>query len=211
MYNLQYFKEESKETVLEFMQQHPFVFLTGCGEKNLPIATQVPVFVDERDGKLFITGHIMRNTDHHKGFLKNSNVLVVFSGPHCYVSASWYSNPHQASTWNYMSVHAKGDIQFLDDQALIDVLKRLSLKYENNNSTSPTVFENLPDKYKFSMLNAIVAFEIEVSAIDNVFKLSQNRDEKSYQSIIENLKHQEGDKKLIAEEMEKRQQQLFGV
>jgi len=98
MYNLPYFKEQDHEEVLQFMKEYPFVFLTGVNAENKPAATQVPVFIDEKDGKLFLTGHIMKNTDHHKAFLHNNNVLAVFTGPHTYVSATWYDNPHQAST-----------------------------------------------------------------------------------------------------------------
>lgn len=209
MYNLPYFKDDNKEVVLAFMQQHPFVFLAGVNAENRPVATQVPVFIDERDGRLFLTGHIMRQTDHHKAFENNSDVLAVFAGPHVYVSASWYDDPHQASTWNYMSVHAKGIIRFGGMDELVAVLKRLTLHYENNNKSSPTVFDNLPSEYRERLMKAIIAFEIEVTAIDNVFKLSQNRNEKSYNNIIEKLKQQGGDGKLIAEEMGKRQSQLF--
>ena len=69
MYNLPYFKEDDAEVVLQFMRDHPFVFLSGVSEENKPVATQVPVFIDEKDGKLYLTGHIMRNTDHHKAFV----------------------------------------------------------------------------------------------------------------------------------------------
>lgn len=210
MYDLPYFKESDKESVLEFMQQHPFIFLTGVDKNNKPVATQIPVFLDEKDGKLFLTGHIMKNTDHHNAFLHNPNVLAVFTGPHTYVSATWYDDPHQASTWNYMSVHAKGTIRFGDADDLVAILKRLTLFYENNNAASTTVFDNLPSEYTGRLMKAIVAFEIEITSIDNVFKLSQNRNEKSYQNIIEKLKTQGSDGDFIAEEMKKRQQQLFG-
>ena len=219
MYNLPYFKEQDKETVMQFMLQHPFILLTGCDAENKPVATQVPVFVDERDarpddpvgrGKLFLTGHIMRNTDHHKAFEQNHNVLAVFTGPHTYVSATWYDNPHQASTWNYMSVHVKGTIRFGDGDDLIAILKRLTLHYENKNAASTTVFDNLSSAYREPLMKAIVSFEIEVSSFDNVFKLSQNRNKKSYQNIIEKLEQQDGDGKQIAEEMKKRSSQLFG-
>ena len=85
MYNLPYFKESDKEVVLQFMREHPFAFLSGVDAEGKPVATQVPVFIDERDGKLFLTGHIMRNTDHHKAFEQNSNVLAVFTGPRIFV------------------------------------------------------------------------------------------------------------------------------
>lgn len=209
MYNLPYFKEDDSQVVLQFMREHPFVFLSGVDDENKPVATQVPVFIDEKDGKLFLTGHIMRNNDHHKAFEKNSNVLAVFTGPHVYVSARWYDNPHQASTWNYMSVHAKGKIRFGDHDDLVAILKRLTLHYENNNTGSTTVFDNLSSSYKEPLMKAIVAFEVEVTSIDNVFKLSQNRDEKSYNNIIVKLEEQGSDGKFIANEMRKRQKQLF--
>jgi len=209
MYNLPYFKEQDFKIAMEFMLQHPFIFLSGCDSENKPVATQVPVFVDERGEKLFLTGHIMRNTDHHKAFEQNNNVLAVFTGPHVYVSATWYDNPHQASTWNYMSVHAKGSIRFGDGDELISILKRLSLHYENNNTGSTTVFDNLSSDYTAPLMKAIVSFEIEVTGIDNVFKLSQNRDEKSFHNIIGKLEQQGEDAKQIAEEMKKRSSQLY--
>ena len=210
MYNLPYFKEDDKNLVLEFIHQHPFAFLSGCDENHKPVATQIPVFIEERKEGVFLTGHMMRQTDHHKAFENNPHVLCVFSGPHTYVSATWYSNPHQASTWNYMSVHAKGRIRFLDDEALVDVLKKTSLHFENGNADSATVFDNLPADYRNRLMKAIIAFEVEVTEIGNVFKLSQNRDKESYEHIIQKLDAQDEDGKFIAAEMEKRKTKLFG-
>jgi transcriptional regulator len=209
MYNLPYFKEKDQRVVLDFIHQHPFAFICGCDENGKPVATQIPVFIGERAGQLFMTGHMMKQTDHHKAFEKNGSVLCVFTGPHTYVSASWYNNPHQASTWNYMSVHVKGQLKFLDEQGLIDVLKKTSLHFENNNQHSPTAFDNLPEEYRARLMKAIVAFEVEVKEMDHVFKLSQNRDKANYQQIIEKLEAQDADGKAIAEEMKKREGQLF--
>lgn len=209
MYNLPYFKENDEKIILEFIHQHPFAFITGCDENNKPVATQVPVFIEERNGKLYLTGHIMKQTDHHKAFEKNPNVLCVFTGSHTYVSAAWYSNPHQASTWNYMSVHVKGKLKFLDEQELITILKNTTLHFENENPDSPTVFHNLPEDYRNRLMKAIIAFEVEVAEIDNVFKLSQNRDKESYHHIIEKLETQNADGKIIADEMKKRTEKLF--
>lgn len=209
MYNISYFKEHDKEVIKKFIDENPFAFLTGCNSINEPVATQIPIFIEEKDGKPILRGHIMKNTDHHKAFVHNPNVLAVFTGPHTYVSATWYTNPHEASTWNYMSVHAKGIIHFLDDMALEDILRKTSLHFENYNHQSPTVFDNIPEKYARDMIKAIVAFEIEITHLDNVFKLSQNRDEKSYENIIEKLEQQDENAKEIAEEMGKRTKDLF--
>ena len=210
MYNIPHFKVEDTDEVLQFMKDHPFVFLTGSDVANKPVVTQVPVFIDEREGKLFLSGHIMRQTDHHKAFELNNNVLAVFTGPHTYVSATWYTKP-MGSTWNYMSVHAHGSIRFGDKEELAAVLRRLTLHYENGNTASSTVFDNLPEDYTESMMKGIVPFEIEIKELQHVFKLSQNRDEESYDNIIKQLRQKGGDATLIAEIMEKRKSKVFSI
>ena len=209
MYNLPYYKEKNPAVIKEFIDQHPFAFLTGCDSENKPVATQVPVFIEEHNGRKILRGHIMRNTDHHKAFLQNNNVLVVFTGNHTYVSGTWYSDPHIASTWNYMSVHIKGILRFLDDAGLEDVLRKTTLHFENYNRESTTIFDNLPLEFKQKVMHAIVAFEVEVTGMDNVFKLSQDRDVESYHNIKEKLKWQDEDGKVIAAEMEKRTKDVF--
>ncbi len=210
MYNLPYYKEKDEKVILEFIGRYPFAYISGCDAENKPIATQIPVFIEEIEGRKVLRGHIMRNTDHHKAFVQNENVLVVFTGKHTYVSATWYSNPSQASTWNYMSVHVKGTIKFLDAAALDEVLRKVSLHFENYNEDSSTVFDKLTPEYKNRLLHAIVAFEIEIKEINHVFKLSQDRDAESYQNIIRKLKAQPGDDGTeIATEMEKRFNDVF--
>jgi transcriptional regulator len=151
---------------------------------------------------------MMKQTDHHKAFEKNKNVLVVFSGAHAYVSASLYENKQQASTWNYQAVHVKGELNFLDEEELLLMLKELTAHYENN-ETSPSLYKHLPSDYVNRLSKAIVAFEIKVTSIDHVFKLSQNKDEKSYQNIMDAFNKGNSDEQSIATEMSKRKDQLF--
>lgn len=209
MYDLPYHKEHDERVIREFIDEHPFAFVTGCDSESKPVVTQVPVFMDERDGGKLLTGHIMKNTDHHKAFLHNENVLVVFTGRHTYVSATWYSDPHVASTWNYMSVHARGVIRFLDDAGLEEVLRKTSLHFENHDHRSPTIFDNLPEEFKRKVMKAIAGFEIEVTEMDTVFKLSQDRDAASYRNIMARLREQGEDGRVIAAEMDKRMKELF--
>lgn len=209
MYDLPHHKENNEEIVREFIGRYPFAFISGCDSENKPVATQIPVFIEEKEGRKILRGHIMRNTDHHKAFEHNKNVLVVFTGHHIYVSGTWYDNPYQPSTWNYMSVHAKGVIRFLDDEALIDVLRMITLHFENQNPQSTTIYDNLPPQYMDKLRKAIVAFEIEISKLDTVFKLSQDRDPKSYDNIIRRLREKGEDGQVIAAEMEKRRDQVF--
>lgn len=191
------------------MRAHPFALLAGCSANNTLVATQVPLLVEERDGKLYLQGHIMRQTDHHKAFENNPEVLAVFTSPHTYVSATWYDNPQQGSTWNYISVHAHGRVRFTDEQGLIDLMKKFTLHFENNNNQSATIYDNLPDDYKNKLIKAIIGIEMEVQKLDNVFKLSQNRDEKSFHTIIEKLEQQGYNGSYIANEMKQRAAALF--
>ena len=209
MYNFSYFKEKDRQIILDFIEENPFAFLTGSNLSGNQVATQIPILIEERQGDLFLQGHIMRNTDHHKAFVENPNALVVFTGPNTYVSASWYSNSQIGSTWNYMSVHINGQMNFMPEADLILFMKKLTLKFEKGNTQSPTFYDNLPDEFLNKMMPAIVGFEIKADRVENVFKLSQNRDEESYLNIISKLEQQGGDSALIAIEMQKRKAELF--
>lgn len=208
MYNLPYFKDQDTAKVLEFVKAHPFAFLCGSDGSGKPVATQIPVFIEEREGRLYLSGHIMKKTDHHLAFLQNPNVLAVFTGAHSYVSASWYSDQQTASTWNYMSVHASGKLRFLDEAALLQVLRQTTDHFENN-PDSPAGFDRLPAEYVKRLSAAIVAFEVEVDKLDHVFKLSQNRDHYSYDNIMAKLRQQGGEAAIVAEEMQSRKDELF--
>lgn len=207
MYNIPYFKETDREGMLRFMRQHPFALLTGCAD-NRPVATQVPLLVTEREGRLYLQGHFMRQTDHHKAFGANPQALCVFTGAHTYVSASWYNQPQTASTWNYMTLHARGRLQFLDEAGLLQVLSQTTALFENN-PRSPAAFEKLPADYINRLKGAIVAFEVAVEELDHIVKLSQNRDRESYENIIRHLSAGTPDARVIAREMQDRLPKLF--
>ena len=170
MYNISYFKERDFAVIKTFMKEHSFAIVTGCDQNMQPVATQVPLLLEEKADKLFLYGHFQRKTDHHLALEKNPKVLVLFTGAHAYVSASLYTQQESASTWNYMTVHAKGLIQFLDDAALLSIISKTTAHYENN-IHSPSLVEKMPVEYVEKMMKAIVGFEIEITGIDNVFKL----------------------------------------
>ncbi len=208
MYNLPYYKEKDEAIILSFMKQYSFAMLMGVDEAQRPVATQIPFLFAEKDGQLYLRGHIMKGNDHHKAFEANNQVLAVFTGPHTYVSASWYHIKPQASTWNYMSVHVKGEMSFLPYPELLVMLDELTALYEKDQE-SPVLYKDMPEEYITRLAKAIVAFEIKVDSIEHVFKLSQNRDEKSYENIIEKLRNSDADSQAIAAEMIKRKPQLF--
>lgn len=208
MYAFPYFKDSDPQLVIDFMQDHPFVTLIGSFLDGRPAATQVPVLLVDRDGVLYIQGHIMRKTDHHKAFDENPQALVLFTGPSAYVSASWYSQPQQGSTWNYMTVQASGRLRWMNDTEMTDFMQRFTVHFEGGKAESPTVFNNLSEAYTQAHMPAIVGFELGVSKLEHTFKLSQNRDEQSYQNIILELDARGGQSAEIASEMRKRRSTL---
>lgn len=185
MYKLPYFTETDEEKVFEFMQKTTFSLITGIYQGS-PVATHVPLDVKRKNGKVILTGHIMKGTDHHKAFLENDKVLVIFSGPHCYVSASWYVKKNVASTWNYMDVQATGNIRLTGEEETKKIIEDITNKYESLESEA--AFNKLPEEYVDRLTKAIAGFHIEVESIENVFKLSQNHDEITRKQIIENLR-----------------------
>jgi transcriptional regulator len=207
MYKMPHFTEQDGAEVLAFMKSHPFVTLIAC-DGNKPVATQVPVLIDEREGKIFLRAHIMRKTDHHLAIEKNPEVLVLFQGPHCYVSSSWYTEK-QGATWNYQTVHVRGKIELLDDAATHQILKELTEKYEQDQQR-PLLIEQLPEGYVPAHIKAIAGFELEAGDIYPIFKLSQNRDDESYKNIVRHLADSgDSDARKIAEELKRRRGHLF--
>ncbi len=202
MYKLNHYTEKDQQTVIAFMKENDFAMVTGFG-KNYPVATQIPLEIEEKEGQLLFRGHFMKKTDHHIAFEKNNNVLVVFTGPHCFVSASWYDNPQTASTWDYMAVHAKGKIIFTDEEGTYQVIKNATNKYEGE--VTIAAFNKIPQDYIAHQLKAIIGFTIEVETIENVFKLSQNKTREEQLNIIAHLKKRGDENSIkIAEEIEHR-------
>ncbi len=208
MYNLPHFKASNEKAVIDFMHNNPFIILCGADKSGNPAATHVPVLFEERDDKLFLLAHVMKKQSHTETFKENPNVLAIFYGAHTYVSASWYENKTTPSTWNYQAVHAHGILRFLDEEGLYNLLIKLTEKFENN-PHSPSLVQKMDKDYIENLMQAIIAFEIEITHVEHVFKLSQNRDEKSYENIIQHLSEQDEDAKKIASAMKENSSAVF--
>ncbi|MDQ8004480.1 MAG: FMN-binding negative transcriptional regulator [Pedobacter sp.] len=184
MYKVGKFLEKDLDKLLPFMQAHPFAVVIGANQ-NIPSATQIPLQIKQDGDVVKLVGHVMRKTDHHEAFVANENVLALFHGAHAYVSASVYENPASASTWNYSSVYAAGKIRMLNDEETRSVIKELTNQYEATDS--PAAFHRMSDEYINHHLKAIAGFEITVTSLDGVFKLSQNHPQGNKEAIVKQL------------------------
>lgn len=185
MYTHSHFTETDIHEVTGLIKNYPFAVVSGIGTDGFPVATQLPLEIICKGDKTYLRGHLMKDTDHHRAFEKNNQVMAIFTGPHCYISASWYEKKKVASTWNYVTVQAKGIIQFLDELETIQILEEITNKYEGLDS--PASFRQLEKTYVTEMAKYVVGFEIEIVALENVFKLSQNHSTKTRINIINEL------------------------
>lgn len=202
MYESLDFKAADPQSITQFIRQYPLALICGTAANGYPVATQLPVLMEESEGSRVVFGHMMRNSDHYRAFTENPNALFVFTGPDAYISANWYDRPGQASTWNYMSVHLRGRLEFLDNDALTDIMQKTTLHFEDYKEDSPVVFNNLSPEYRNQWTPHIVGFKMVVEAEDHVFKLSQNQPLKTRQRIIEELKGRSASDIALANAME---------
>ena len=201
MYIPDIYKNENKEEINKFIQENSFGILINQTNGKL-WATHIPLELDtNKNGGSILFGHLSKENPQWEGFIENNEVLAVFSGPHSYISSSWYDHEN-VPTWNYIAVHVYGTIKIIDAEAAIEVLKKQVDKYEQK-SKNPVRIEDLSKKTMMQS-SGIVAFEIEITQIQATRKMSQNRDEKNYQNIISELeKTNTNDSIAIANEMKK--------
>ncbi|WP_152657682.1 FMN-binding negative transcriptional regulator [Oceanobacillus sp. CFH 90083] len=202
MYVPKRFKVTDTKEIWEFVHQHSFATLVTT-ENNIPVATHLPVMVNKQADDFLITGHVAYANPQWKTFEKGADALVIFQGPHAYVSSTWYSHEN-VPTWNYQAVHMYGTPRILEKDELKESLKILSDKYEKHRDPSFSM-ENFTPKLLEAQLKAIVGFEVRVTEIQAAYKLSQNRNEADYKSVIKHLKEEgDFDSRQVAEQMEKR-------
>ena len=201
MYIPDIYKNENKEEINKFIQENSFGILINQTNGKL-WATHIPLELDtNKNGGSILFGHLSKENPQWEGFIENNEVLAVFSGPHSYISSSWYDHEN-VPTWNYIAVHVYGTIKIIDAEAAIEVLKKQVDKYEQK-SKNPVRIEDFSKKTMMQS-SGIVAFEIEITQIQATRKMSQNRDEKNYQNIISELeKANTNDSIAIANEMKK--------
>ncbi|MGG5255351.1 FMN-binding negative transcriptional regulator [Neobacillus sp. SM06] len=186
MYIPKAFEVTDKKKLVNFIQNHSFGILfseTGDG----PFATHLPFLFDETKGENgVLIGH-MAKPNLHWGKLDKKEVLIVFSGPHAYISPAWYNETNTVPTWNYVAVHVFGEFHLIENkQEMQSIIEKTVDFYE---SPMPNPWEaNLDDKFIDGLMNGIVGFEINIKKIEGKWKLNQNHSRQRQQNVINGLK-----------------------
>ena len=174
MYVPAHFAETDEAKIIATLRAHSFATLVTFDGAH-PFASHVPLILrPERGPRGVLLGHIARANPQWRHFGQGPEALAIFTGPHAYISPSWYPSPNMVPTWNYVAVHVYGIPRIVDDPAAFAEIFRLTV--EEYESGRPTPWrEELPVEHKAAMMKAIVGFEIEISRVEAKFKLSQNR------------------------------------
>jgi transcriptional regulator len=208
MYIPKFNQIQDRATLLETMRTWSFAVLFGPDKSGAPVATHLPLTVLDEGEHGVLEGHFALANPHWKS-LAGRETLVVFSGPHSYVSPTLYGNPKSVPTWNYIAVHATGTLEIQEDVPGDDagnherkdaLLKRLIAVHEPAYAEQ---WSSLPPAYRISMTSGIVGFRIPITKIEGKFKLSQNRPEEDRRSV--HAAHAAGtpDQQALAEWMER--------
>ena len=181
MYIPKHFDEKRAELIHDLIRNYNFATMITMRDA-LPIVSHLPFLFTAQGSYGILTAHMARANPQWRSFA-NSDVTVIFQGPHAYISPRWYSpSDTNVPTWNYAVVHAYGVPQIISDEAdAYGVLQRLITAHD------PSWTVELSDKNRQDMLREIVVFEIEVKKFEAKFKLSQNRSESDAKAVMREL------------------------
>ncbi len=185
MYIPKEFKVSDKTKLFDFIRGNSFGILFSQ-EENGPFATHLPFLVDENVGEGVLISHMAKLNPHWKN-LNNKDVLIVFSGPHAYISPTWYNEGNTVPTWNYVAVHVYGTVRIIDEKEEIVKLLDKTVKYYEASMRNPwnAKFDN---KFIDGLMNGIVGFEISINKIEGKWKLNQNHSIERQQKLVEGLR-----------------------
>jgi transcriptional regulator len=186
MYISKLYREEDRAKILKFLRQNEFATLVAYdGEK--PTASHLLMEVVDEGENLVINGHMTKANPLWKTFETNPEVLVIFQGPHTYISPTWYNHVN-VPTWNYQAVHLYGLPRIVSGDEYYAMISRLIVKYESGTDYR---LESLPQDFVEKQMNGTVGFQINVTRIEANYKLSQNRNDEDYHNIISQLNEQD--------------------
>jgi len=203
MYVPKHFQQNSWPEIRKVIDDYSFATVVSCKD-GVPVATHAPVrLVESAPGTFVLQGHVARANPHWQVMESEQKTLVIFAGPHSYVSPRWYNHVN-VPTWNYIAVHVYGKPRLVRDaDELRALMSGLVNRYEGHiEAERRYTVEGLPPGYLESQMRGIVGFEISVDEVQASFKLSQNRVQEDHDNVIVELrKSEDQDAQRIAQAM----------
>lgn len=190
MYIPKHFSQDDIPTLQALMDANSFAILVTQHDGS-PFASHLPFLVEKERGTYgTLVAHMALGNPQWRDFSDGREALVIFQGPHSYVSPSWYDAILSVPTWNYAVVHAYGTPRILEDVAEYRAILKTLIEKHEMQYEKPWSIEQLTDEYVHRMMRGTVAFEIEVTRLEGKFKLSQNRPVGDRTRVVEQLEQQ---------------------
>ncbi|HLZ61634.1 MAG TPA: FMN-binding negative transcriptional regulator [Ktedonosporobacter sp.] len=204
MYRPKLFCEDDLPTLHALMQEHSFAALITQHPETGLFATHMPFVLDSTRGPYgTLLAHMARANPHWRAFESEQEALIIFQGPHTYISPSWYAEKLNVPTWNYAVVHAYGRPRIIEDEAEIYKLLQTLTDKSEAQFEAPWQMETLPDDFVYKKIPGVVAFEMEITRLEGKFKMSQNRPQGDQLRVTATLKESQDPTNMsVAEAME---------
>ncbi len=211
LYNPSRFQQADQQLLLRFIEANSFATLVSYHENSIHTTHLPLVLRTMEDGTPGLFGHVARANRHWQSIATNP-ALAIFNGPHAYISPSWVANTNFVPTWNYITVHAVGNVRIIDEPAeLRPKLASMVRHYEANRPNAWSMDLANPATID-GLLQAIVGLEMTVQQLEGKWKLSQNQTVSDRRQIIDQLRIQGGhDDLMIARLMEEQMDHLASI
>ena len=179
------FIESNLVKLQDFIEQNSFGLLVSQVDGR-PFASHLPFLLERETGANgALVGHMARANLQWKD-ADGQIGLAIFSGPHAYVSPSWYEAEQVVPTWNYVSVHIYGKLQVINDAAAVRTIVERTVGYYEQGMAQPWTFDG-STAFAARMLSQIVGFRLEMERLEGKWKLNQNHPVERRQKVIQVL------------------------
>ncbi|MFZ0815737.1 MAG: FMN-binding negative transcriptional regulator [Candidatus Sulfotelmatobacter sp.] len=184
MYIPEFNRVREHADTISFVQANPFAILVSPSESG-PFATHIPILVREVDNQMVLHGHLAKANPHCALLQSDQESLVIFHGPHAYISPRLYESRESVPTWNYAAVHVYGCTRAINEpehllEEVNDIIHRFDPDYFKQ-------WTGLTDKFRDGMLKHIIGFEMVATRVEAKFKISQNRSKADQAAVIASL------------------------
>jgi transcriptional regulator len=183
MYLPAHFREDDITVLHDFIRENNFGILVTHHE-GAPFATHMPFLFDAGRGPQgTLMAHMALGNPQWRTFSQQREALAIFSGPHAYVTPSWYEVELSVPTWNYAIVHAYGTLQLIEDTEELRSLLNKLVRVNEAGFEQPWP-NALPEDYMQKMMRGVVGFTMQITRLEGKFKLSQNRNPREQARVI---------------------------
>ncbi|MFB7142374.1 FMN-binding negative transcriptional regulator [Gottfriedia sp. NPDC056225] len=205
MYVPKEFQEKDLQQLIAEMKKNGFGILLSNNNEAKIEATHLPFIIHEEGEKLFLITHLAKPNPQWKS-INGKECLIIFQGPHAYISATWYEEKNTVSTWNYTAIHAYGNVEAITDKDEMRQIVLMTTDYFEKGQAKPWKYED-HQEYVEKLLSGIVCLKIEVTELIGKKKLSQNHTMERRERVIAALQNEEKySSKEIAELMKGKEQ-----